>query len=601
MELNHMSHPHPLVLSYETKVKRISFICQICGHDAFGLCYCCQDCSYALHKHCAEMAVEVRNHPLHLDHPLFLTQNYLQPFYRKRFSVDTAPRLTHSHGPDSECPHCLKSFGAGWFYHCKECFISFHTECVMLPEEIKFEFCDRDSSPVEMNFRYTHLSLGGNCLVCKEPVEGFHYLFSEEDDDYSLHPQCALLPKTVKHPRHFHDLTLHVPIEKDLQYDECYCDVCENDRDPNMWVYYCAEDEVAAHIYCGVVGLDETNQHAFKINTVYTNPSGDAKYFKRNDSYSGNDFSSDESEIKVESEKEKISRVGKEIDKIEISIHKHALVSYDVQWNCLFRCDVCQISIFGMTYICNDCELYMHKWCADTLESYANDDPYELPPSWIDYHRPRSHQKQALENPRTTSSSKTPSVSCQLCKAKKDSKSDSRGRYMRYEENPLYGLVPKYANHESHEHVLYPIWSSLTRRTRKEFKKTDRKLCKACLFPCEGMSLGCEECGFYLHLGCASYPPTGKVKTHMHTLRLNYSYKEDPRALEYFCDACEKPRNPNCWVYSCPDPKCYDLVAHLHCGVPKISLVSLVEAVPKDKDEEDVEDEEYEEDEYDYY
>ncbi|KAL8028478.1 hypothetical protein ABFX02_14G163000 [Erythranthe guttata] len=53
---NHPSHPqHPLTLvSYPTHTSA-AFFCNSCNHGGSGFCYCCSECDFDVHIHCAHM------------------------------------------------------------------------------------------------------------------------------------------------------------------------------------------------------------------------------------------------------------------------------------------------------------------------------------------------------------------------------------------------------------------------------------------------------------------------------------------------------------------------------------------------------------------
>jgi hypothetical protein len=53
---------------------------------------------------------------------------------------------------------------------------------------------------------------------------------------------------TIKHECHHDPLTLEYSLEDDLKSDEWHCDFCETKRDPNQWVYYCAECSIPVHL-----------------------------------------------------------------------------------------------------------------------------------------------------------------------------------------------------------------------------------------------------------------------------------------------------------------------------------------------------------------
>ncbi|XVF84206.1 hypothetical protein PTKIN_Ptkin17bG0006900 [Pterospermum kingtungense] len=88
-------------------------------------------------------------------------------------------------------------------------------------------------------------------------------------DNYKvfLHKSCTELPRNKRHPFHKHLLkltNLEVTIRvaplvivptMDLATnasEKHYCDLCEKERHPNHWFYYCADCDNSLHINCAI-------------------------------------------------------------------------------------------------------------------------------------------------------------------------------------------------------------------------------------------------------------------------------------------------------------------------------------------------------------
>ncbi|MBA0678639.1 hypothetical protein Goari_019970 [Gossypium aridum] len=71
--------------------------------------------------------------------------------------------------------------------------------------------------------------------------------------DFTLDLECATLPLTAwyKHDRHPLTLTCF----DDFDPSQHYCDLCEYERDPNDWFYYCAECDNSLHSRCALGDL----------------------------------------------------------------------------------------------------------------------------------------------------------------------------------------------------------------------------------------------------------------------------------------------------------------------------------------------------------
>uniref|UniRef100_A0A2N9I3A2 Phorbol-ester/DAG-type domain-containing protein n=1 Tax=Fagus sylvatica TaxID=28930 RepID=A0A2N9I3A2_FAGSY len=66
--------------------------------------------------------------------------------------------------------------------------------------------------------------------------------------EFALDFKCATLPLTTRYKQHEHPFTLYCTPEDDS--GEYYCDICEEERDPKHWFYYCADCNYPAHLQC---------------------------------------------------------------------------------------------------------------------------------------------------------------------------------------------------------------------------------------------------------------------------------------------------------------------------------------------------------------
>ncbi|KAL5562688.1 hypothetical protein UlMin_032435 [Ulmus minor] len=78
--------------------------------------------------------------------------------------------------------------------------------------------------------------------------------------------------------------------------------------------------------------------------------------------------------------------------------------------------------------------------------------------------------------------------------------------------------------------------------------------------------LRCVECDFSLHLLCGRLPFFIKHECHLHLLTLVDSLVEDDLE-EYYCDICEKKRDPRICIYYCAECR---YIAHLNCVISKV-------------------------------
>ncbi|GFZ15560.1 hypothetical protein Acr_24g0017500 [Actinidia rufa] len=206
----------------------------------------------------------------------------------------------------------------------------------------------------------------------------------------------------------------------------------------------------------------------------------------------------------------------------------------------LIRCRGCVKPISGPFYSCTECDLSLHKLCAELADDKKHLAPNQTPPfidpithqySFPETHRCHFHAKDNMEY----------SADCTGCL---------------YETHLRCGLVPTIIFNGGHQHPLFlfvqPVFSSV------EFK------CDACGHIRRGPpGYSCYECNLQLDVNCAMLPPTRKDIHHRHPLTLiPPPMNIDPLDLEIYCNSCETTRNPRNWLYCCAD---CNFASHLYC------------------------------------
>ena len=104
MEVEHLNHPHPLVLIKKEDLHKYyrPHECKICYDNVvYDACYVCDMCNYYIHKECAELADEITNNPFHPSHPLILRSETLGDYYT--------------------CESCHREYYSTPWYWCEEC------------------------------------------------------------------------------------------------------------------------------------------------------------------------------------------------------------------------------------------------------------------------------------------------------------------------------------------------------------------------------------------------------------------------------------------------------------------------------------------------
>ncbi|KAG7950721.1 hypothetical protein I3843_13G130400 [Carya illinoinensis] len=203
---------------------------------------------------------------------------------------------------DKLCEVCMQSISSS-YYSCAtcsgECNIFIHDRCRNLPIT-KRHFLHRHRLTLSLPDKYIGRTL--ICNVCKHQRHGFWYRCDE--CDYNLDIHCSLIPNIIKNEGHQHSLRLAIrpydeicngcdsanntkgkfvciepecnfalcfgcailPLVVKYEYDrhgllkltysveddsgEYYCFICEKERNPKQWFYYCGECNFAAHPKC---------------------------------------------------------------------------------------------------------------------------------------------------------------------------------------------------------------------------------------------------------------------------------------------------------------------------------------------------------------
>ncbi|GKU97255.1 hypothetical protein SLEP1_g10424 [Rubroshorea leprosula] len=249
----------------------ISFVCNACGTDGNHVCFICVECNLIFHSDCTSLrrTIKIIRHPHRLSHVYF--------FQDKEAAI-------------RECNICHDDINLGYgSYCCSDCNYFAHVNCAIdedLLEDEKSESSDdwtaifpafQEVKPGEIkHFSHEHNLILGDVVEdgrsCEEGQE--HFLFFDHKyegkcygpygcDDYctrrgfrckdkkcsfTLDYRCLVLPKTARYKHDDDALKLTYRDGHDLS--QCYCDICEETRDPKWWFYHCAHCDVSAHLNC---------------------------------------------------------------------------------------------------------------------------------------------------------------------------------------------------------------------------------------------------------------------------------------------------------------------------------------------------------------
>lgn len=261
---------------------------------ALGM-YCCSYCTYFVHVNCAidkfhlEDTAEVEGSKQESEHSLDVDQGARRIHFSHNHSlVFSGPTIDD----DKSCDGCMRSISTGSFYKCEQCSFFLHKSCFELPKEARHWICkhSRNLKYYEIfschyckfygsGFRYRCEKCYTNmCIRCHKVPDTFttkrhehhHLIFDhkyekecngcgaepdkamfkcKECDSFALDYRCLTLPDSVAYKNDEHQLVLCAsPDNRDLS--QCYCDICEEERNQGHWFYKCEDCDVSAHVDC---------------------------------------------------------------------------------------------------------------------------------------------------------------------------------------------------------------------------------------------------------------------------------------------------------------------------------------------------------------
>ena len=209
-EIEHFSHGHDLKLTDEEVHSNEK--CDGCVRAISPPFYSCANCSFFLHKSCANLPRK-KKHPLH-QHPLTLRK-----YWCRCYACD---QLTN-----------------GFVYICELCRgFNLDVQCSLVPEILTHK-----GHKHQLILSYT--SFEQSCSSCGDSR---YLVFRCTTCEFALDFKCATLPQTTRYKQHEHPFTLSYAAEDDSS--EYYCDICEEERNSNHWFYYCADCTYPAHPKC---------------------------------------------------------------------------------------------------------------------------------------------------------------------------------------------------------------------------------------------------------------------------------------------------------------------------------------------------------------
>ena len=322
-------HHHLLTLTYSIHQveEHANILCKLCYKELNTkyAVYYCQECSFATHLKCARRREWTENmnefigsidHITGLIKDINRAQNQRgQPQMIKRhFSHDQHDLILNCEdvNDDKLCDGCMQLISPP-FYSCVECKFFLHNICAQLPTKARHLHAQLSFTL----FSQAPFSDGMfKCYGCHQIRHGFSYYCERFDEVWDI--QCFAIQETLQHESHQHPLYFAVisdkkckncarsgiwvcspcnfvlcfkcatlPLVAKHKYDEhpfkltyaakdefkeYYCLICEKERNPNHFFYYCAKCDFPAHPLCvlgkypyikfGKTYKDEHHQHS---------------------------------------------------------------------------------------------------------------------------------------------------------------------------------------------------------------------------------------------------------------------------------------------------------------------------------------------------
>ncbi|TYJ45104.1 hypothetical protein E1A91_A02G032500v1, partial [Gossypium mustelinum] len=227
-EIKHSYHDHNLRLTLSGKTKDDDSQCDGCTRPISTPFYGCEQCEFFLHKDCAEL-------PKQMPHP----------FHKHLLTLSN----TRDENGYSWCSACDRWYH-GFQYQCYEgeCSFKIDIQCMLLSETLKHP------SHHEHSLFLVHNNQETSCSACFVKLESEDVAYRcMKRCDFSLDVGCATLPLTAWFKYDRHPLTL--TYSYDSEPSRLHCDLCEKERKPYHWFYYCANCDNSLHLNCAVGDL----------------------------------------------------------------------------------------------------------------------------------------------------------------------------------------------------------------------------------------------------------------------------------------------------------------------------------------------------------
>ncbi|XVE90024.1 hypothetical protein DITRI_Ditri20bG0043200 [Diplodiscus trichospermus] len=325
--------------------------------------------------------------------------------------------------------------------------------------------------------------------------------------DFNIHLECVPIPLIASHKYHRHPLILKDSVVED-ESTEYYCDICEEERNPEHHVYNCEKCTYIAHMKC--VLMEEKTSSPEEI--LVCNSGGNCRSMDRKpllENIMTEQTADQQSEFPVPQiqhfSHQHVLNFEEVIDKSEDlycnACHLELLspaYSFPQRRSGLFMCDECRDLSTAFVFLCLVCNFKLDMKCATALAA------------------PRYKDQRAV----------------------KDMEKEPKLFHFNHGHKMVFGNEESVLFSFNDDHKMVP---GNCGSSAKEFK------CNGCCLSILGPAYSCLDCDFILHESCFALPKEIQCPSHpSHSLEASQS-----RSSPVTCHACGYGFSPNDIGYGC--------------------------------------------------
>ncbi|KAK7829581.1 hypothetical protein CFP56_028986 [Quercus suber] len=407
----------------------------------------------------------------------------------------------------------------GFTYKCNKCDFDLDVQCSLILDILTHK-------GHEHFLRLSSTRYSQKCDSCNfESSQGFRCTTCE----FVLDFKCATLPLIARYKQHEHPFILSYAAEDDS--GEYYCDICEEERDPKQWFYYCAYCSYPAHSEC-ILGKYPN----FKFGVSYTfdyHPHPLTMIHKTKDHHACHkcDGPCDEGFFY-------------QCVSCNFNVHtyKPNCTSCDFESFQVFCCITCEFH-----YTLNMLNYHILQGRNNTstpslLVMLLNMIPTNIIVIFVKNKTQciDSTTMQIMENQHVCNNEHSlvfnederRGILCWACREPVLGPSYNCIKCKKFHHHKSCAELPRELQHPLHPKHSLILFAEWKRVCDKEYSK-----CEVCKEFLEEYTYGCSHCNFNLHSKCATLPLTIETEVHDHPLTRMW------KSIKFTCDLCGKEGN----------------------------------------------------------